>query len=82
MLIQRGNGYFALIPFFANVFFFCFIQVPKNQGRDFTMVDLTIDVDGKPAPFGGGGYGSHVTPTKAASISGGKVLSATLKPQY
>lgn len=40
----------------------------------FRVLDLTIDMDGQPAPYGGGGFGEAMTAEKAAAAGVGRVL--------
>lgn len=43
------------------------------------MLDLTVDLDGKPAPYGGGGFGEAMTAEKAATAGVGRVVRPTAK---
>ncbi|KAJ3168655.1 hypothetical protein HDU88_001548 [Geranomyces variabilis] len=46
------------------------------SGGRFSVVDLTVDLDGLPAPYGGGGFGSRMTAEKAALAGAGRVIRA------
>ncbi|TPX65418.1 hypothetical protein SpCBS45565_g05200 [Spizellomyces sp. 'palustris'] len=45
---------------------------------NFHVVDLTIDVNGKPAPYGGGGFGTRMDLESAAKAGTGRVVRPTV----
>ncbi|KAI8911385.1 hypothetical protein DFJ77DRAFT_469813 [Powellomyces hirtus] len=57
------------------------LRHPSQKAGDehtprFNVVDLTVDLDGLPAPYGGGGFGSRMTAERAAAAGVGRVIQA------